>query len=168
MDEPWSFRPLLRRLDAEQRLAGAAALGILLSLFTPWWRDPVFDLSYWALRRFTWIELALMIVAGSVLLLLFRRAQGRVFHLPLSDGTLAMGAGLWTCVLVIVRLLDPPTRTIRGHEFNYDMRWGAFLCILAGLTLALAGFRGRRRYHKGEPESVAADADAQPTLPLPR
>jgi hypothetical protein len=156
----------LRRLDAEQRLAGAAALGILLSLTTPWWRDPAFDISYWGIRRFTWIELSLMIVAGSVLLLLFRRAQGRVFHLPLSDGTLAMGAGLWTCVLVIVRLLDPPSRTVRGHTFDYDIRWGAYLCILCGLLLALAGFRGRRRYHRGEPESVAADADAQPTLPM--
>ena len=167
MDERGSVRPLLRLLDPEQRLAGIAALGILLSLFTPWWRDPVFDLSYWALRRFTWIELALILVAGSALLLLLRRAQGRVFHLPLSDGTLAMGAGLWCCVLVIARLLDPPTRTVRGHTFDYDMRWGALLCIASGLVLAYSGLRGRRRYHRGEPESVAADADAQPTLPLP-
>jgi hypothetical protein len=167
LNERGSFRPLLRLLDAEQRLAGFAALGILLSLFTPWWRDPAFDLSYWAVRRFTWIELSLLIVSGSVLLLLFRRAQGRVFHLPLSDGTLAMGAGLWSCVLVVVRLLDPPTRTVRGHAFDYDMRWGALLCIASGLLLAFAGLRSRRRYHRGEPESVAADADAQPTLPLP-
>ena len=133
----------------------------------PWWRDTAFDLSYWAVNRFTWIELSLMIVSASALLLLFRRAQGRVFHLPLSDGTLAMGAGLWCCVLVVARLLDPPTRSVRGHAFDYDMRWGAFLCLASGLLLAFAGLRGRRRYHRGEPESVAADADAPPTLPLP-
>ena len=157
----------MRVLDAEQRLAGLAALGILLSLFTPWWRDTAFDISYWGVRRFTWIELSLLIVSGSALLLLFRRAQGRVFHLPLSDGTLAMGAGLWCCVLVIARLLDPPTRSVRGHVFDYDMRWGALLCLGSGLLLALAGLRGRRRYHRGEPEAVAADADAQPTILLP-
>lgn len=162
-----SLRTLVRMLDSEQRLAGIAALGIVLSLLTPWWRDPVFGLSAWAVNRFTWIELSLLLVAGSVLLLLLRRAQGRVFHLPLSDGTLAMGAGIWTCVLVIARVLDPPTRTVGGHVLDYDRRWGIMLCLLSGALLALAGLRGRRRYHRGEPEAVAADADAQPTLPLP-
>ena len=153
-------------LDPEQRLAGAAAIGILVSLFTPWWRDPVFGLSAWAINRITWIELSLVLVAGSVLLLLLRRAQGRVFHLPLSDGTLATGAGLWCCLLVIVRALDPPTRRVAGHVLDYDLRWGILLCVVSSALLALVGLRGRRRYHRGQPESVAADADAQPTLPM--
>jgi hypothetical protein len=155
-------------LDPEQRLAGIAAIGILLSLVTPWWRDPVFGLSLWAVNRLSWIEVSLLIVAGSVLLLLLRRAQGRVFHLPLSDGTLGMGAGLWCCLLVIVRMFDPPTRTVHGRVLDYHLRWGAMLCLLASALLALAGLRARRRYHRGEPEAVAADADAQPTLPLAR
>jgi hypothetical protein len=163
-----SLRIHVRSLDPEQRVAGIAALGILVSLFTPWWRDPVFGLSAWAVNRFTFIELALMLVAGSVLLLLFRRAQGRVFHLPLSDGTLATGAGLWCCLLVVVRALDPPTRSVASHTLDYDRRWGIVLCFAASALLAFVGLRGRRRYHRGEPESVAADADAQPTVPLPR
>jgi hypothetical protein len=163
-----SVRMLVRTLDPEQRLAGAAALGIFLSLFTPWWRDPVFGLSHWAINRITWIELSLILVSGSVLLLLVRRAEGRVFHLPLSDGTLGLGAGLWCCLLVIVRVLDPPTRKVGGRALDYDMRWGVLLCLAASALLAFAGLRARRRYHRGEPESVAADADAQPTLPLPR
>jgi hypothetical protein len=162
------LRVQLRALDPEQRLAGIAALGIIVSLFTPWWRDPVFGLSSWAVSRFTFIELSLLIVASSVLLLLLRRAQGRVFHLPLSDGTLAMGAGLWSCVLVIARVMDPPTRHVGSETLDYDLRWGFALCLASGLLLAFAGLRGRRRYHRGEPEAVAADADAQPTVPLPR
>jgi hypothetical protein len=155
-------------LDPEQRLAGAAALGIIASLFTPWWRDPVFGLSHWAINRLTWIEFALALVAASVLLLLLRRAQGRVFHLPLSDGTLATGAGVWCCLLVIVRALDPPTRTVGSQTLDYGRRWGMVLCFAAGALLAYAGQKARRRYHRGEPEAVAADADAQPTAPLPR
>ena len=155
------------RLDPEQRLAGVAALGIIVSLFTPWWRDPVFGLSHWAVNRFGWIELSLLIVAGSVLLLLFRRAQGRVFHLPLSDGTLAAGAGLWCCLLVVVRALDPPTRTVSTEVLDYHRRWGIAFCFAAGALMAYAGMRGRRRYHRGEREAVAADADAQPTPALP-
>jgi hypothetical protein len=159
---------LVRMLDPEQRLAGIAALGLILSLITPWWRDPVFGLSAWGINRVTWIELSLMLVAGSVLLLLLRRAQGHVFHLPLSDGTLATGAGVWACVLVFARLLDPPTRVVGGHTLDYDYRWGIVFCFAAGLLLAFAGVRGRRRHHRGEREAVAADEDAQPTLPLPQ
>jgi hypothetical protein len=161
-----SLSVLVRMLDPEQRLAGAAAAGILVSFFTPWWRDPVFGLSAWGINRVTGIELSLVLVAGSVLLLLLRRAQGRVFHLPLSDGTLAMGAGLWSCLLVILRALDPPTRNISGHSLDYDLRWGILLCLASSAMLVVAGFRARRRYHRGQPEAVAADADAQPTLPL--
>jgi hypothetical protein len=159
---------LFRSLEREQRLAVLGAAGVLVSLFTPWWRDPVFGLSSWAVNRFTFVELALVLVAGSVLLLLYRRAQGRVFHLPVSDGLLAAGAGLWTCVLVIARALDPPTRTVRDRILDYDLRWGALLCLASGALLAFAGVQGRRRYHRGEPEAVAADADAEPTVPLPR
>jgi hypothetical protein len=167
-DERRPVRMYVRMLDPEQRLAGLGALGIIVSLFTPWWRDPVFGLSHWAVNRITWIELALLLVAGSVLLLLLRRAQGRVFHLPLSDGTLATGAGLWCCLLVVVRALDPPSRSVGSETLDYDRRWGILLCFAASSLLAFAGLRARRRYHRGEPESVAADADAQPTVPLPR
>jgi hypothetical protein len=168
LSERRPIRAYWRVLDPEQRLAGIAALGIVLSLFTPWWRDPVFGLSHWAINRMTAIELALLLVAASVLLLLLRRAQGRVFHLPLSDGTLATGAGLWCCLLVVVRALDPPSRTVSSHTLDYDRRWGILLCFAASALLAFAGLRGRRRYHRGEPEAVAADADAQPTVVLPR
>jgi hypothetical protein len=165
-ERPAALRVLFRSLDREQRLAAIAAAGILVSMFTPWWRDPVFGLSSWALNHFTFEELALVLVAVSALLLLYRRAQGRVFHLPLSDGTLGAGAGLWCCVLVLARVLDPPTRTVRDQVLDYDMRWGMLLCLASGALLVFAGVRGRRRYHRGEPESVAADADAEPTLQL--
>jgi len=167
-DARQALRVHVRALDPEQRLAGLGAICIIVSMFTPWWRDPVFGLSYWAVSRFTWIELSLLLVAASVILLLLRRTQGRVFHLPLSDGTLAMGAGVWCCVLVIVRVMDPPSRHAGTHTLDYDLRWGFALCLASSLLLAFAGLRGRRRYHRGEPEAVAADADAQPTLPLPR
>ena len=158
---------LYRSLDREQRLAGIAAAGIVLSMFAPWWRDPVFGLSSWALNNVTFYELALLLVALAVLLLLYRRAQGRVFHLPLSDGTLGAGAGIWCFVIVTARAFDPPTRAIKGETLDYDMRWGLLLCMASAVLLAFAGIRSRQKHHRGEPESVAADADAQPTLPIP-
>jgi hypothetical protein len=165
-EEPlWSrLREAPSRLSGEQRLAGAAAAGILLSLFLPWWRDPVFGLSYMALNRFGWIELALLLISTSVLVTLFRRAEGRVFHLPLSDGTLTAGAGLWCCVLLLARALGPPTRDAGNRTLDYDPRWGVFFCLLCSATLAAAGIMARRRRHPGEPESLAADEDAEATF----
>jgi hypothetical protein len=112
-------------------------------------------------NRFTFIELALVLVAGSVLLMLYGRAEGRGFHLPLADGTLAAGAGVWCCVLVIARIVDPPTRVLPGRTLDYDLRWGFLVALASGVLLTVAGVRGRRRYHYGQSEALAADVDAE-------
>jgi hypothetical protein len=158
-------------LVPEHRLAALAALSLAASIFLPWWRDPVFHISYIGFRRLTFLELALLAVALSVLVLVWQRGEGRAFHLPLSDGTLIAAAGGWAALLVLVRLLDPPSRTLhtsKGIEVtrDYGLRWGALVALAAAGALAVAGARTRRRYHRGEPEAVAADADATPTLPL--
>jgi hypothetical protein len=145
-----------RALNADQRLAALGALGLVASMFVPWWRDPFTGLSYWAVNRFTFIELALVLVAGSVLAGLYGRAEGRGFHLPLSDATLAAGAGVWSCVLVVARIADPPSR----GGMDYSLRWGFVVALLSGLLLAYAGVRGRRLHHRGQHEAEAADQDA--------
>jgi len=159
-------RAAVRNLDPEQRLAAMAAFGLGASIFLPWWRDPLLGITYVGARRLTFIELALLMLAGGVLFLLFERGQGRTFHLPLSDSTLIAAAGAWSFVLVIFRMLDPPTRTIGGKTSDYGMRWGVLIALASAAVLAVAGARDRRKRHRGEPEAVAADADATPTVPL--
>jgi hypothetical protein len=155
-----------RALDREQRLAGAAALGLAASLFLPWWRDPIFGISYVGVRRLSFLELAIFLLATSVLVLLFGRAERRAFHLPLADGTLIAAAGAWAAFMVVFRMLDPPTRAVGEQTRDYGLRWGALVALVAAVTLAVSGVRERRKRHRGESESVAADADATPTLPL--
>jgi hypothetical protein len=146
-----------RALNPDQRLAALGALGLLGSMFLPWWRNPFPpELSYWAVNRFTFIELAIVLVAGSVLGMLYGRAEGHGFHLPLSDGTLAAGAGIWACVLVLVRIADPPSR----GGTNYGLRWGFLVALLSGAVLAYGGVRARRRHRRGQAEAAAADQDA--------
>jgi len=146
-----------RVLNPDQRLAALGALGIVASMFLPWWRNPYPpELSYWAVNRFTFIELALVLVASSVLAMLYGRAHGRGFHLPLSDGTLLAGAGIWSCVLVLVRIADPPRR----GGTDYGLRWGFVVALLSGAVLAYAGIRARRRHRAGQDEAAAADQDA--------
>ena len=162
---PGRFRATVTRgartLPPDQRLAGLAALGVIASMFLPWWRDPLTGLSYWAVNRFTFVELALVLAAGSVLLFLYGRAEGRGFHLPLADGTLAAGAGIWCCLLVLARILDPPTRVLPDRTLDYELRWGFLIALASGVLLAVAGVRGRRRFHHGQSEALAADVDAE-------
>jgi hypothetical protein len=161
-----SLRETFEVLDAEQRLAGLAAIALVGSLFLPWWRDPVFGISYVGVRRISFLELALVLLSAAVLVLLVRRAEGRFFHLPLSDGTLIAAAGVWATLVVVFRMIDGPTRTVAGLTRDYELRWGALVALAAAVTLAVAGVRERRKRHHGEGEAVAADADATPTLPL--
>jgi hypothetical protein len=146
-----------RVLSPDQRLAAVGALGVIASMFLPWWRNPFPpELSYWAVNRFTFIELALVLVAGSVLGMLYGRANGHGFHLPLSDGTLIAAAGVWSSVLVLVRIADPPTR----GGVDYHLRWGFLVALASGALMAYAGVRARRRHRAGQAEAAAADQDA--------
>lgn len=81
-----------RALSPEQRVAGVGALLLIVSTFGP----------------FSWVEGAQVLVALAILLLIIRRAQGRRFHLPFGDGTMIALAGVWSALLVLLRLLERP------------------------------------------------------------
>ena len=81
-----------RLLNFEQKVAAAGALLLVVSTFGP----------------FSFVELAEVLIAAAVLLLLRQRAQGKRFHLPFGDGTVVLAAGCWAGVLILVRLFDRP------------------------------------------------------------
>jgi hypothetical protein len=81
-----------RAWNFEQRTAAVAALLLIVSTFGP----------------FSFVELALVLVAGGVLWLLKSRAEGKRFHLPFGDGSVILAAGLWAGLLIVVRLFDRP------------------------------------------------------------
>jgi hypothetical protein len=153
-------------LDPDQRLAAITAIALAASVFLPWWRDPLLDITYIGFRRITFLEVAILLTAAAVLVLLVRRAEGRFFHLPFSDATLIAAAGCWSLLLLLVRVLDPPTRTATrisdGVQVtrDYGMRWGILFAFAAAGLLAFAGVQERHRRHAGQPEAIAADEDA--------
>lgn len=118
----------------------------------------------------TFLEVALLLISASVLVLLFNRAEGRLFHLPLSDGTLIAAAGAWACFLVVFRMLDAPSLTVRTAKgavrTDYELRWGIMLALVSAVVLLVSGARARHKHHRGESEAQAADADATPTRPM--
>jgi hypothetical protein len=83
---------LFRLLNAEQRAAAIGALLLAVSTFGP----------------FSFVEVAVLLIAGGVLALLRARALGKRFHLPFGDGTVIAAAGFWAGALIVVRLFDRP------------------------------------------------------------
>src|ERR1700729_2879641 len=94
-------------LPPERRLAAGAAVLLFLTLFLPWYQETVIaggtpaklqsvsaSLTGWG--AFSFVEAAVLLVAVSVLTLLFVRAEGQAFHVPGGDGAVITAAGIWT------------------------------------------------------------------------
>jgi hypothetical protein len=87
-----SLPPAWRLLGSEQRVAAVGSLLLIVSTF----------------GSFTFVEAAELLTALGVLMLLKRRAEGSVFHLPFGDGTAIAAAGAWCALLILIRLFDRP------------------------------------------------------------
>jgi hypothetical protein len=81
-----------RLLGSEQRVAAVGCLLLIVSTF----------------GSFSFVEAAEILAALGVLLLLKKRTDGSVFHLPFGDGTAIAAAGLWCGVLILIRLFERP------------------------------------------------------------
>ncbi|MGO9754519.1 MAG: hypothetical protein ACLP8S_16955 [Solirubrobacteraceae bacterium] len=159
-----------RQLGPEQRLAAVAAFGLFLTLFLPWYQETVIatttakarnlvsaseSLTGWG--AFSFVEAAVLLVALSVLVLLFGRAEGRAFHLPGGDGSVITAAGAWTCILVIWRIFDKQgTSTTRVYATTSGIDWGIFVALGVAGLLTYAGTRIRAS-HRPEPPLPGED-----------
>jgi multisubunit Na+/H+ antiporter MnhB subunit len=163
-----------RALSSEERLAGIAALALLLSMLLPWYRESetlvvkgqaekVVD-SLNAFEVYSFIEAAIFVVAIGVLVLLWARAERKAFHLPGGDGTVVMGAGIWVMFLIFYRQFDRPDRS--GVNADVSVNWGIFIAFLIGALLAYAGYRIRAA-HVPEPLKDDAPPEAAPPRPAP-
>ena len=115
-----------RRLGFEQRVAAVGALLLIVSTFGP----------------FSFVEAAIVLVAIGVLVLVRKRAEGRVFHVPFGDGAVIAAAGAWSGVLIAIRLFDRPL----GQNL---------LALVCAAILVAAGLRERS---KRPPDDVPTEA----------
>jgi hypothetical protein len=146
-------------LEPEQRLTGAAAIALFVSMFLPWYQQNAVvsarglhplvsqDLNAWAV--FSFVEAAVLLVAVAVLSLLIARGRRRDFHLPGSDGAIVMLAGLWIAALLVWRLFDKPGIGGRGIAANVGIQWGIFFALGAAAAMVYTGSRMRAA---GRPE----------------
>jgi hypothetical protein len=135
-------------LDRDQRLAAFAAIGLIVSMFLPWYSTSDDGQSYSAFGVWSFVEASILLVAIGVLALLFARGERRAFHLPGGDGVVLMAAGGWCMFLDFYRQLDKPN--IDPSHGTVGVSWGIFIAFLFGAMLAYAGWRIARR-HAAEP-----------------
>jgi hypothetical protein len=143
----------LRALEPEQRVAGGAAVALFVTMLLPWYQQnaivnapkaaPLQSRNLNAFQVFSFVEAAVLLVAVAVIYLLYARAEGREFHLPGGDGTVVFAAGIWTALLLILRLFDKPGISSHGVAANVGVQWGIFFALAAAGALAYAGSRMR-------------------------
>jgi hypothetical protein len=149
-----------RALENDQRLAAMGALGLLASMFLPWYEKSFFvevsgslqaaKDSVTAFGAFSFVEVAVLLVAAALLVLLHARAEQRAFHLPFGDGAIIMAAGAWAALLIFIRFFDKPDVTAPGRAAaTVGIQWGMFVALAAAAVVAYAGWRIRAA---GRPE----------------
>jgi hypothetical protein len=154
-------------------MAGAAALVLVLSMLLPWYqrtvdpgsRSELVSKSLSAFGVFTFVEAAVLLVAGGVLFLLWARSEGKGFHLPGGDGFVISLAGGWAVVLLIWRVFDRPGDDAAGVVVG--VTWGFIVALGAAAALVVAGAR-LRAAHRPEPPNPAEDLDWEAAAPRPR
>jgi hypothetical protein len=164
----------LRELPPELRNAGIAAAALAVSLLLPW-----YDKSYLpkgadqfvhdnlnAFGVFSFVEAAVLLVAGGVLFLVWARSERMAFHLPGGDGTAIAIAGGWALLLLVWRLFDKPDATA---PTSIGIQWGFVAALLAAGALLASGLRVRAA-HRPEPPIPAAEEEPPrpPRRPRPR
>jgi hypothetical protein len=149
-----------RGLPPARRLAAYSSVGLVASLFLPWYQETVVatgpkpqelsaTLTGWG--AFSFVEAAVLLVAAGVLTLLFHRAEGRAFHLPGGDGGVITAAGGWVCLLIVWRIFDKPSVNVQGVGTQVSgIEWGIFVALAVAGLLTYAGVRIRAA-HQPEP-----------------
>jgi hypothetical protein len=161
-------------LDRERRLAAIAAIALFAAMFLPWYQQnavvsarraaPLVSRNLNAFQVFSFVEAAVLLVAVAVLVLLYMRAEGREFRLPGGDGAVVLAAGLWSALLLVLRLFDKPGITQHGVAANVGIQWGIFFALAAAGLLAYAGSRMRAGQR---PEPPLMRRDLPPRRPKP-
>ena len=149
-------------LYSEQKLASAAAVGLLLSMLLPWYQQsgfvtrpgqPPSELSdsFNAFQSWGFVEASILLVALGVVALCAARADRRAFHLPGGDGIVLIVAGGWVMFLIFYRQLDRPSgnnsgvlRPIGSPSWGeVGVNWGIFVAFLLGAVIVYSGWRMR-------------------------
>jgi hypothetical protein len=170
------FTSAWRAMHPEQRLAAAAAVALLVTMFFPWYglqslnrkTGAIYSHDISAFGDVSFVEAAIFLVALAVCAMLLARAEGRQFHMPGGDGTVVLVAGSWAGLLIFYRVFSRPS----GDGYPVGIEWGFFLAFVAAGALAFAGLRMRASERPAPPRirprgERTARRDAPDPAPAP-
>lgn len=150
------------RLTQGQKIAGAAGLLLLISLWLGWYGVDLgpaaaavgvsIDVTANAWEAFGMIDLLLFLTALAAIALAVLTATGRTADLPVNPAQVAAGLGALSTLLVLYRIINPPGEGGIGVEF------GAFIGLLAAAGVAFGAWRAMQE----APAAIAAPAAATP------
>jgi hypothetical protein len=144
----------LRRLRVGEWIAALAGLGLLVSLFLPWYGEP--DATAWEALAVN--DLLLAVIALFAVALLFVTAMQPVPAVPIFQDALVALAGLVASVLVLFRVGFLP-------EGADSREAGLWLGLVAALGVAAGGWvsmRDQRLSRPGRPTDLSGRPVAEP------
>jgi hypothetical protein len=182
----------LRRLRAGEWVIGVSGLLLLLSLFLPWYGidEPLvfgpieeFKESATGWQAFTILDVLVALGAAAAIAVVVVTAVQPTPALPLALQSLLVLVGTVLLVLVLFRVVNPPTVSlaeetdrgvIRAEAKNPDRELGAALGLAAALGIVIGGLaaiRDERRAPEGRHNDLTGVPVAAPreieTLPAP-
>ena len=131
----------MKRLTFGEALAGIAGLGLLVSLFLPWYEEMGSSKS--ALESFSLVLPFLIVTALLAVALLVTTVWQSSQAYPVFAEVWATVVGTLTLVIVAIRLLNPP-----GDNDVVSLRIGAWLgllCVAGVVAGAIASLRAETR-----------------------
>ena len=145
------------RVGFGEMVAAAGGVALLVLMFLPWFGGrlsgigaPVKVPSHTGWESFaTLFEFLLVLAIAIAIGVAVARAMGSLPPLPLEQGQLVMGAGLVACLIIGVRLLDPPNLldvALPNVDVDSSRKVAAYLSLVAAGVIAYGGFmQGRER-----------------------
>ena len=120
----------------------AGAIAVVASLLLPWYGIPFSrELSVTGLDNFGWVNAAILVTVGAVVVLVVREAGGLRLARPLRAAELVMAGGLWAALLTAYLMIDRPDEL--GDVGSVDLRYGIFVALGGCVTIIIGGMRMR-------------------------
>jgi hypothetical protein len=156
----------VNRLRHGEWVAAAAAVGLVVTLFLPWYGAREREATVTGFESFTVIDILLVLAAGVGFALAVLQATRTSPALPVAFGVLTVAAGFIAVLLTLYRVVNEP-----GPDEFIEVRAGAWLGFAAAVALTAGGWLSIRDERapgvppQPEPElrpSPRIAADAQP------
>jgi hypothetical protein len=132
------------RLRQGEKIAAGSAIALLLIMFIFSWfglKDAPADLGGLnAWEAFGFIDVILFVTALAALAMAYFSASGQGVSLPIAMSAIVTGLGILSVLLILFRIIDPPSYGILDVSVDTSREIGVFLGLIAAAGVAYGGY----------------------------